>query len=228
MSDNVILLKGIVGSTAYGLAGPNSDVDGLGMYAAPTIEFHGLHPPSAKTASIVKIKPDLTMHEVGKMAHLCLSGNPTATELLWLDSYEVSTPLGLDLIAIRQSFLSAGKVRDAYLGYATQQFRRLSERGDGSFSADLRKRTAKHARHLMRLCHQGFILYASGRLVIKLEDPDAFRAFGETVAGGDIEAARRLIATYEDKFDTTTTVLPDRPDEYSVEKWLLRVRRVFM
>ena len=31
-----VLLSGIVGSTAYGLAGPDSDVDRLGMYAAPS------------------------------------------------------------------------------------------------------------------------------------------------------------------------------------------------
>ena len=36
-----------------------------------------------------------------------------------------------------------------------QQFRKLVSRGDGSFSADTRKRTAKHARHLARLCTRG-------------------------------------------------------------------------
>ena len=39
-----ILLQGIVGSTAYGLAGPDSDVDRLGVYAAPTLDFARLYP----------------------------------------------------------------------------------------------------------------------------------------------------------------------------------------
>src|SRR3981081_1855555 len=69
----------------------------------------------------------------------------STTELVWLpdELYEVRTPLGDELISIRSSLLSAKRVRDAFLGYPTQQFRRLENRGDGSFSADLRKRTAK-------------------------------------------------------------------------------------
>ena len=222
-----LVLAGIVGSTAYGLAGPDSDVDRLGVYAAPTIQFHGLHPPIGKQASVVVTNPsDATYHEAGKLAHLCLGGNPTVMELLWLPEYETITPLGRDLIMIRNEFLSAKKVRDSYLGYATAQFNRLERREDGSFSSDTRKRTAKHARHLMRLCHQGFILYSSGRLVIRLENPQAFKDFGESVSSGDIQLARDLISTYEEKFNDTETVLPERPDETVVEKWLHKVRSV--
>lgn len=220
-----ILLQGVVGSTAYGLATPESDVDRLGMYAAPTVEFHGLHPPVDKRASVVRTEPDITLHEAGKFAKLALGGNPTVMELLWLEEYEVETELGQQAIEIRSAFLSAPRVRDAYLGYASQQFHRLKERGDGSFGSDLRKRTAKHARHLMRLCHQGFILYASGRLVIRLQQPDLFRNFGEQVADGDINAAQNMLAGYENNFDNTVSALPSSPDEERVEKWLREVRR---
>lgn len=222
-----ILLQGVVGSTAYGLAGPDSDVDRLGLFATPTVEFFGLHRPEETHSTT---KPDATLHEAAKACRLILSGNPTASEILWLpdDLYEVRTELGDDVIRIRCSFLSAKRTRDAYLGYATSQFKRLFDRGDGSFSADTRKRTAKHARHLMRLCHQGYILYASGRLVIRLENPQAFRDFGEQVAGGDLDAARTLIGRYEDMFDGASTVLPDRPDEETVERWLRRVRQAHL
>ena len=226
ISPNVVLLSGIVGSTAYGLRGPDSDTDRLGMYAAPTVQFHGLHPPVAKAASIVKKEPDFTLHEAGKFAHLCLGGNPTVMELLWLNSYETLSLLGQEAIDMRTSFLSAKKVRDAYLGYATAQFARLENREDGSFSADLRKRTAKHARHLMRLCYQGYNLYASGLLIIELDRPEVFMEFGEAVASGPVgmALAKLMIKGYEEKFDSTTSVLPDSPDEPAVEKWLQRVR----
>ena len=149
-------------------------------------------------------------------------------ELVWLpdDLYEVRTPLGEELIGIRASFLSAQRVRDAYLGYATQQFRRLEARGDGSFSADSRRRSAKHARHLKRLCHQGLALYGTGRLEIRVEDPEEYHAFGERVAA-DPSAALPLLRHYEAAFDETRTVLPEVPEEAAVEAWLRRVRGLF-
>jgi uncharacterized protein len=222
-----VLLAGIVGSTAYGLAGPNSDVDRLGIYATPTETLHGLHTPRD---SHVTTNPDISYHEAAKACRLILGGNPTASEILWLsdDLYETRTPLGDELIAIRTAFLSAKRTRDAYLGYATQQFRKLEARGDGSFSADTRKRTAKHARHLYRLCAQGYELYATGNLRIRLDDPQQFLNFGEQVAGGNIDVARDLMREYETAFDAATTVLPDQPDERTVQAWLLQVREHYL
>ncbi|MER6591643.1 nucleotidyltransferase domain-containing protein [Micromonospora purpureochromogenes] len=215
-----LLLSGIVGSVAYGLAGPGSDVDRIGVFAAPTVAFHGLHPPKE---SVVTTDPDVTLHEAGKYAKLALSGNPTATELMWLpdDCYETRTEFGERLIAIRSAFLSAPRVRDAYLGYATQQFRKLTTR-DSSVSG--RRRSAKHARHLARLLHQGRLLYATGVLEIRLADPEWFRAFGERVAGGALDEAEALVAAAQRDFDTIRTPLPERPDEATVEGWLLDVR----
>ncbi|MDI6100851.1 nucleotidyltransferase domain-containing protein [Actinoplanes sp. NEAU-A12] len=223
--DNV-LLAGIVGSTAYGLAGPGSDVDRLGLFATPTVTLHGLDMP---TESVVSSKPDATFHEARKYCALALGGNPTVSELMWLpgELYEVRHPLGDELIAIRAAFLSAKRTRDAYLGYATQQFRRLEARGDGSFSADTRKRTAKHARHLLRLCSQGLELYTTGDLVIRLENPQRYRDFGDRVAAGDVGHARDTMARYEAAFDEGPSVLPEEPDRAVVEDWLLRVRAAY-
>ncbi|MFJ6658170.1 DNA polymerase beta superfamily protein [Streptomyces sp. NPDC091377] len=220
-----VLLSGIVGSTAYGLAREGSDVDRLGLFAAPTEELHGLRPPKE---SYVGTAPDITLHEAAKWCRLALSGNPTVLELVWLpeELYEVRTGSGEELIGIRTTFLGARRVRDAYLGYATQQFRRLEGRADGSFSADTRKRTAKHARHLKRLCHQGYELYRSGRLTIEVEDPEEFHRFGEQVAA-DPEVARPLLRSFEEAFDSTRSALPEQPDERAAESWLRGVRRRF-
>ncbi|MET7473641.1 nucleotidyltransferase domain-containing protein [Streptomyces sp. NPDC005648] len=213
-----VLLSGIVGSTAYGLAREGSDVDRLGLFAAPTETLLGLHAPKE---SHVGTAPDHTLHEAAKWCRLALSGNPTVMELVWLpdELYEVRTPLGDELIGIRGSLLSAKRVRDAYLGYATQQFRRLQGR-DGD------RRTAKHARHLKRLCHQGLELYATGRLTVRLEDPEEYHRFGERVAA-DPSAARPVLEAYESAFAETRTVLPEHPDEAPAEAWLRRVRAHF-
>lgn len=215
-----LLLSGIVGSVAYGLAGPDSDVDRIGVFAAPTVAFHGLHPPRE---SVVTTDPDVTLHECAKYARLALSGNPTATELMWLpeECYETRTEFGDQLIDIRAAFLSAPRVRDAYLGYASQQFRKLTAR-DSTVGG--RRRSAKHARHLARLLHQGRVLYATGVLEIRLADPEWFRAFGERVAGGALSEAEELVAAAERDFARIRTPLPERPDEETVERWLLDVR----
>ncbi|WP_091090380.1 nucleotidyltransferase domain-containing protein [Micromonospora nigra] len=218
-----LLLSGVVGSVAYGLAGPGSDVDRIGVFAAPTVAFHGLHPPKE---SVVSTDPDVTQHEARKWCRLALGGNPTASELAWLpdECYETRTGFGDRLIAIRSAFLSAPRVRAAYLGYAGQQFRKLESRGDGTFSSDVRRRTAKHARHLARLVHQGRLLYATGVLEIRLADPHWFREFGDRVADGDLATARALLVGAERDFDRIRTPLPDRPDEAPVERWLRDVR----
>ncbi|MEH0548184.1 nucleotidyltransferase domain-containing protein [Streptomyces sp. B21-105] len=220
-----ILLSGVVGSTAYGLAHEGSDVDRLGMFATPTEELHGLHTPKE---SHVSTAPDRTLHEAAKWCRLALGGNPTVMELVWLpdELYEVRTPLGDELIALRTTLLGAGRVRDAYLGYATQQFRKLRNRSEDSPAAGGRRRSAKHARHLKRLCAQGYELYSTGRLTIRVEDPESYHRFGEEVAA-DPDAALPLLRRVEEAFAETRSALPDQPDERAADAWLRRVRRQF-
>lgn len=220
-----VLLSGIVGSVAYGLDTEASDVDRLGVFAAATEALVGLNPPKQ---SIVTTAPDATFHEAGKFAALALKANPTITELMWLpdDLIEVRTPLGDALRNLRHCFLSRKAVRNAYLGYATQQFRRLENRCDGSFSADTRKRTAKHARHLLRLLAQGTALHVTGVLSVRVKDPDLYHHFGEQVAAGDLDLARERLARAEIQFDAPSA-LAERPAEEAVEAWLGSVRRAF-
>lgn len=220
---NRVLLQGVVGSVAYGLDTESSDVDRLGTYAAPTVLFHGLHPPVGKAASIVRHDPDITLHEAGKLASLCLGGNPTVTELLWLNDYEVRTELGDELIGIREAFLSARRVRDAYFGYATGQLHRLLNTGE--FQSKMRKRVEKHARHLLRLLDQGYQLYCTGQLQIRVDDPARYLDFGAKVAQ-DHEVAKDALLVAESQFDAARSPLPDRPDEAAVERWLRHVRHV--
>lgn len=222
-----VLLKGIVGSTAYGLNHEGSDVDYLGVFAAPNREILGL----GKVQESVNTKdPDTTMHEAKKFALLCLNGNPSVSELLWLDSYEAIDEFGAELVRIRHCFLSADKVRNSYLGYAESQFTRLKNRGDGSFSADTRKRTEKHARHLVRLVEQGYHLYRSGELVVNLRssasevEPEWVFSMGKKIAENPLWA-EEYMRRAEVRFDEAKPAVPQRPDKAMVENWLLWVRR---
>ena len=219
--DNVIL-KGIVGSQAYGMAHADSDVDYLGVFAHSTYALTSLHPPKL---TIDHHEPDdVVLHEAGKFARLAMGCNPSLLDLLWLDEYQIKTDLGRQLVDIREAFLSARRVKDAYLGYATQQFKRITMRGDNSFSSDTKRRTAKHARHLLRLCETGYQLYSMGRMRLRVHDPQALFDFGERVAAGELHVASAMLSDYAAMFKGTASVLPKHPAESVIERWLLSVR----
>lgn len=224
-----VLLQGVVGSTAYGLATPESDVDRLGIFACRTEQFFTLRDPKW---TIVTTHPDSQLHEAKKYCQLALQCNPTVLELLWLDVYDRSHMLGRELLDLRHLFLSAKRVRDAYFGYATQQLMRLHS--TNAFNdklankEDQRKKVAKHARHTLRLLHQGLHLYRTGHLQVRLEFPDNLRAMGEQVADGDVDFIKTRVADYERWFDQVSTALPSEPDQHRIEMWLHAVRREFL
>jgi len=216
-----VILQGVVGSTAYGLATPESDIDRLGVFQARTSELLGLHPPKE---SRVGHDPDITHHELGKFVKLCLANNPTVMELLWLDEYDVMTEAGDDLIAIRECFLSQ-RIRKTYGGYATQQWERLKRREDGSFSSDLRKRTEKHGRHCYRLILQGAWALRHGELKVRLtsDEVQMCREAG-LMAANDVEEFGKAVEIAMAEFDAIESDLPEHPDEAIAERLLLLAR----
>lgn len=220
----IALLAGTVGSRAYGLARPDSDYDTLGIFAWPTRDLLGLTAPSEDYGHQGPGDNDFRWYEARKFLRLILAGNPHVTELLWLDDYTHRNPWGNSLINIRGHLSAAPLIRRRYLGYATQQFKRLSDRGNGTFSSDTAKRTAKHARHLLRLCRQGFDFYTTGVLTVRVADPEELHAFGEDVAAGDLDQAQAMLAFYENAFKARPSALPDQPDRDLAEAWLAAVR----
>lgn len=221
-----VLLSGIVGSTAYGLAREGSDVDRLGVFVAPTVDVAGLDWHRDRESHVTN-KPDQTMHEIGKYLRLALKCNPTITELMHLPAplvEHVDAAYGAELVEMRDAFLSTHAVRSAYGGYARQQADRLANRGDGSFSADTRKRTTKHARHTLRLLRSGRQLLATGRLAVTVEDPADYFAFDDMTTEQMLAVFHREDAL----FAATESVLPDEPDKDRVVKYLRWVRRAFL
>lgn len=219
-----IILQGVVGSQAYGLAHENSDVDRLGIYAAEPEWFFTLREPKG---SIVTTHPDSTLHEARKFCQLALQCNPSVLELLWLDSHEIKTAEASFLISIRNAFLSRKRVRDAYLGYANQQAQRIQRNhiadADETVIAK-RTRVAKHARHVYRLLEQGISLWTHGTFSVRVRHPDKVMAFGEAVAMGDTDLLAQRFRVVEQLFDTIDTALPEHPHRHVIEMWLLNLR----
>lgn len=216
---------GVVGSQAYGMARPDSDIDRLGVYVAPTRWFFGLNPPTRQDGSYVRHGNggDVTFHEVGKYLHLALGGNPTASELLWLDDYEVETPWFVALRSIRSSLLHARGVRNAYYGYATGQLHKIENRAGDTEPG----RREKHGRHLLRLLDQGLHAYEHGEIRVRVDDPERYFEFGRRCVD-DPRPAWRALDEASEKFDKITTPLPENPDRDKAEEWLLAVRADYL
>lgn len=218
-----ILLEGIVGSTAYGLATATSDVDKLGVMQLPAEHFLGLESPRESSLSQVTTEPDVTYHDVGKFCKLVLGCNPTAMELLWLpeELYTQRTYVGQELIWMREDFLSAQRVKDAYMGYALSQATKA--KGKDHDGTRPWHRQEKNARHLLRLMYQGYTLYTTGELPIHLSDPERFHEFGRR-AVKDLDYMQAVFETYRDKFESAKSVLPKKPKTKEIEEWVLDLR----
>lgn len=220
-----IILEGTVGSTAYGLARDGSDVDTLGVFVAPTLEVAGLDWHSSKE-SVVTHEPDVTHHEVGKFLRLAMKANPTITELLWLPEYTQSNWMGDLLVMARRDLLSWRSVRSAYVGYATEQVRRLQTRTDGTFSSDTRNRTVKHARHILRLLRQGRELLSTGELTVRVDNPEEYFAIDNYTVDEMVAMYHRELELTE--YATITSPLMDTPDKTRARGVLATIRRSCM
>lgn len=218
------LLTGVVGSHAYGLSGPESDVDRMTVSMAPAADFFGFNPPAGRSGTRVQHEPeDHVTHELGKFCSLALKCNPSILELLWLGEYEWVAPIGQELIDMRQAFLSRRLVKDAYLGYARAQFTRLQRRENGTFSSDTRNRTLKHARHLIRLAEQGMSLYLTGTMTVRVHDRERIFELSERFVEDPAQASLYLDDIVQ-FYDDGKTPLPEEPATAEVEIWLKETR----
>jgi hypothetical protein len=227
-----LILEGIVGSTAYGLAHAGSDLDRLGIFVAPTAAVLGLDGRKVVDHTQVTKNPDSARHELGKFLGLALQCNPTVMELLWLADWETNTPAGQQVIGLRHAVLSARRTSDAFGGYAIQQARRLVRRtadGKAGFAADLGPRTAKHGRHCARLLLSGRMLLETGELVVDVS-PWRDHLFGmgelaETDPEGFLAAFESEVALLNQA--AARSALPERPDRERVNEVLVAIRRSF-
>lgn len=219
-----VILEGITGSVAYGLNTPTSDIDYKGIYLLPTskvleIGFNQDH------TTIDHTDPDWSYVEVGKFMKLAMSGNPTITELLFLEDYTVLTPIGKMLVDNRDAFLSTDAIRKAYSGYAYAQTKKLAtrtEQGLDGYDSSLKNRFAKHTRHLVRLMVQCKQLLETGTLTVKVtpEQREYIFKCGELSA----DEVVNLFIELDKELQTIKSVLPDRPDVDRLNKLLYDIR----
>lgn len=219
-SGQSLLLEAQVGSKAYGLQNAQSDTDKLAVFAATTDKVLSLAGLSNLDKTIVQTNPDITCHEIGKFLQLALTANPTITELLWVESYLNSAPLGLQLVELRSSLLSTKAVIDSYIGYTYAQIKRINQMVISDHA-----RNRKHARHTFRLLIQAEQLLLTGKLTLHLGEK--VELVGQ-MADLSVNNFAKFASVVEEKIidlKNHKSQLPDKPDTDRVEKYLLTLRR---
>jgi predicted nucleotidyltransferase len=206
------LLRGVAGSTAHGLATPESDQDQMGVFGWPTEAFYGLTQPKE---SIVGNDPeDHTYHEVGKFLRLGLSSNPMVLELLWLEKYEEQDVWGNLFREHRKEFLHTDGVRNAFGGYARSQIRKATA---GNPSAQ----RYKNIRHMFRLLEEGTSLLTTGDMSVRVSDPAWYFSLKDL----DPTEWEPMFEDRISKFDTLDSVLPDKPNRELINSLLISYRK---
>ena len=223
---NKLLFKCIVGSQSHGLATPESDFDYRGVFVVSTGEILKLG-SSLKQTSWIEGKDDDTSWEIGHFLHLATKCNPTILEAFLAPITETGEGQEGDVARLRELFpyiWNSQYVRDAFIGYAHNQRKKLLEDKDG--------RPYKYAAAYLRTLFQAKELLETGVFTIRIAETSIgpyIRAvkFRDTSAGYDISKGSiinrcdELEAEVREAYDKN----PDKQTDYDkVNEFLIYMR----
>lgn len=224
-----LIFQGIVGSTAYGLNTPESDIDMMGVAMEQPEHILGL-----QTFDHFDDKSVINgiIYGLKKFLWLVLKGNPTVTELLWVDpnTQPVVTPTWKSLLKIRDAFLSHHTIK-AYLGYLIQQRERLegSRGGKDVNRRDLVEKygyDTKYAMHAMRLGMMGSDLMNFQKIELPMDSDKVMLLMG--IRNGQFQldwVLEQLKFKEMELAGFRNAMLPPEPDYGMVERWLMKTYR---
>jgi predicted nucleotidyltransferase len=206
----------VVGSRAYGLDNDESDTDRRGIYLAPAeLQWSLFGAPE-------QFEDNATQScywELQKFIIMALRANPNILECLYSPMIEKATPLGKELLAVRQQFLSQ-MVFQTFNGYAMSQFKKIEQ--DIRNVGEVRW---KHAMHLLRLLLTGAATLREARVPVRVE---SHRERLLAVKSGEmlwpeVNAWRKELH-HDFERALAETKLPERPDYEAANRFLIKAR----
>lgn len=119
--DYELIFKAVVGSQAYGLSTPTSDVDIKGVFMQPNDDFLR----SGEYVPFIQVNKDECYYELRNFLELLAAGNPTAIELLATPEHCVihTTPKFEEILKYKSMFITK-KLYDSFGGYALAQVKK--------------------------------------------------------------------------------------------------------
>lgn len=212
-----ILYRCVVGSRAYGLDTDASDTDRRGIYLAPADLHWSLF---GAPEQFEDNAAQSCYWELQKFLIMALKANPNILECLWSPLVEKATPLGEELLALRERFLSQ-MIFQTFNGYALSQFKKIEQ--DRRNHGEVRW---KHAMHLLRLLLTGAATLRNGSVPVRVEaHRDRLLAVkrGE-IAWPEVDTWRQELH-HDFEHALAETQLPERPDYEAANGFLIRARR---
>jgi hypothetical protein len=215
-----ILLKGVLGTP-----GVKPESDQIGIYAAPTEDFHGL------TLPLSVVFADGVLLEAREFCSRALACEPTLLRLLWLpeSSLEVRTPFGDQLRELRGSFPSQEPLRESYGRALLAELRELQQPRLPEPEVE------SSALRLRQLGREALELFRTGQILFAPEDEEDVEAFCWHAKKGHHDRMRDYVLWIQSELNAETSwreresKLPAEPDTGMIEDWLKYVRtRYFM
>lgn len=123
-----------VGSYAYGLETPKSDLDMIGIHSVSLRDLLKINAiTESSTKSTVELQTqsyenvEVISHEISKFCYLCTKCNPNVLEVLFIDENMIikNTDIFSNLRKNRHKLISTSKIISSYVGYADSQFSRM-------------------------------------------------------------------------------------------------------
>lgn len=215
--ESVIIYRCVTGSRAYGLDTDASDTDRRGIYVAPAeMQWSLFGAPEQFEDSASQS----CYWELQKFVVMALKANPNVLECLYSPLVEKVTPLGEELLAIRDRFLSQ-MFFQTFNGYALTQFNKIERARDTKG-----KIPWKHAMHLLRLLITGAATLREGRVPVRVE---RHREHLLAVKRGELPwpevNAWRQELHRDFERALVETKLPERPDYEAANRFLIQARR---
>lgn len=215
-----VLLAGVVGSHAYGLATEHSDVDLRGVFIIPTSKLVQVYFDNDSLHTEGHEPNDHSFSELLKYLEEAAKCNPNSVDLLYLEEYLLVDPLGAQLVGIREAFLST-RARDSYAGYAWSQYERVLRRKEDFYSEDHKGRYSKMVRHCFRLMSQGKELLQTGKLTVKVEDREYLFWVGEQTP----ERLENMFLEAWTELKNIDSILPATPDLDTINTFIMEARK---
>lgn len=212
-----VIYRCVVGSRAYGLDHAESDIDRRGIYLPPAELHWSLYGVPEQLENQANQE---CYWELQKFLVLALKANPNVLECLYTPLIEVASPLAIELLDLRQIFLSQ-LVYQTYNSYVLSQFKKMEQ--------DLRTKGEirwKHAMHLIRLLLSGITVLKEGFVPVQVEDyrSQLLAIRNQEMSWNEVNEWRLSLHTTFDRAFAATH-LPERPNYGQANAFLLRARR---